>query len=116
MKVNKIKVYIKSEEIKYEVPGQLAAQEHPCYGFKKEVIAKLPEDHERAKKIAEEVAKEVGLDVEIYDLSNDFKSRISAFFRGIKTPTIEIGNKRVNGVPNKEKLLSLLDEKETLET
>jgi len=112
--VDKIKVYIKSEEVEYEVVGQLAVPGHPCHGFKKQVIVKLPENHERAKKIAEEVAEEEGLDVEIYDLSNSFKSRISAFFRGIKTPTIEIGNKRVNEVPSKEKLLSLLDEKEIL--
>ena len=113
--MDKIKVYIKSEETKYEVPGQLAVQGHPCYGFKKEVIVKLPEDHERAKRVAEEVAKEEGLDVEIYDLSSSFKSRISALFRGIKTPTVEIGNRRMNGVPSKEKLLSLLNEKEALE-
>ena len=115
MKVNKIKVYIKSEEVIHEIPGQLAVEGHPCHGFKKKVIVTLPEDHEKAKKIAEEVAKEKGLDVEIYDLKNGFKSRVSAFFRGIKTPTIEIGNRRVNGVPSKEKLLSLLHEKETLE-
>ena len=112
--MNKIKVYIKSEENTYEFPGQLAVKGHTCYGWKKETVAKLPEDHERAKKIAEEVAEEDGLDVEIYDLSNSFKSRISAFFRGIKTPAIEIGSKRVNGVPSKEKLLCLLDEKEIL--
>ena len=110
--MNKIKVYIKSEENTYELPDQLAVNGHPCYGWKKETVAKLPEDHERAKKIAEEVAEEEGLEVEICDLSNSFKSRISAFFRGIKTPTIEIGNKRVNGVPSREKILSLLDEKE----
>jgi len=109
---DKIEVYLKSEETKYEISGQLAVQGHPRHGFKKEVIVRLPENHERAKKIAEEVAEEEGLNVEIYDLSNSFKSRISAFFRGIKTPTIVIGNKRVNGIPSKEKLLSLLDEKE----
>jgi hypothetical protein len=113
---DKIKIYLKSEGIKYEIPGQLAVQGHPCYGFKKEVIVKMPENHERAKKIAEEVAKEEGLDLEIHDLSNSFKSRVSAFFRGIKTPTIEIGNRRVSEVPNKKKLLSLLNERETLET
>lgn len=113
---DKIRVYLKSEEIEYEVPGQFAVQGHPCYGFKKEVMVKLPEDHKKAKKIAEEVAKEEGLEVEIYDLSNSFKSRMLAFFRGIKAPTIEIGNRRVNGVPRKEKLLSLLNEKETLKT
>ena len=109
--MNKIKVYIKSEENTYEFSGQLAVKGHTCYGWKKETVAKLPEDHERAEKIAEEVAEEEGLNVEIYCLSNSFKSRISAFFRGMKTPTIEIGNIRVNGVPSKEKLLRLLDEK-----
>ena len=116
MKVNKIKVYIKSERIEYKIPDKFAIEGHPCHGFKKEAIVKLPEEHERAKKIAEDVAKEEGLEVEIYDLTSSFKNRISAFFRGIKTPTIEIGNRRVNGVPSKEKLLSLLTEKETLET
>lgn len=114
--MNKIKVYIKSEETTCEVPGQLAVRGHPCYGFRKEVVVKLPRDHERTKKIAEEIAKEEGLDVEIYDLSKSFKNKISAFFRGIKTPTVKIGNIQVNGVPSKEKLRSLLDEKETLVT
>lgn len=111
--MNKIKVYIKSEENTYEFSDQLAVKGHTCYGWKKETVAKLHEDHERKKKIAEEeVAEEEGLDVQIYDLSNSFKSRISALLGGIKTPTIEIGNKCVNEVPGKEKLLSLLDEKE----
>ena len=114
--MNRIKVYIKSEENTYEFPGQLAVKGHTCYGWKKETVAELPEDHEKAKKIAEEIAEEEGLDVEICDLSNSFKNRISAFFRGIKTPTIEIGNKRVNGVPSKERLLSLLDEEGILVT
>jgi len=113
--VNKVRVYIRSERIIHEIPGQLVVEGHPCYGFKKEVVVKLPEDHERAKRIAEEVAKEGGLDVEIYDLSNSFTSKISAFLRGIKTPTVEIGNRRVNGIPSKERLLSLLSGKENLE-
>ncbi|NIP66790.1 hypothetical protein GWN63_01655 [Candidatus Bathyarchaeota archaeon] len=104
----RIRVYLKSEEIECEISGKLAVQGHPCYGYKKEVIVKLPEAHKRAKKIAEEVAKEEGLEIEIYDLSNSFKNRLLAFFRSIKTPSIEIGNKRVNGVPSKEELLSLL--------
>lgn len=115
LRVNKIKVYVKSEKIEYEIPGRLAVEGHPCHGFKKGALVKLPEEHESARKIAEEVAKEGGLEVEIYDISNSFKSGISAFFKGIKTPTIEIGNRRVNGVPSKKKLLSLLNEKETRE-
>lgn len=110
--MNKIKVYIKSEESSYELPDHLAVKGHPCYRWKKETVAKLPENHERAKKIAEELAKQIGLEVEIYDLANSFRSRMLALLRGIKTPAIVIGNKRVNGIPSKEKLLSLLDEKE----
>lgn len=105
-----MRVYVRSEKIVHEIPGEPAAKEHPCYGSKHEVIVRLPEDHERAKKIAEDVAEEKGLDVEIHDLSNSFKGSIAAFFRGIKTPTIEIGNRHFYGVPSKEKLLSLLDE------
>ncbi len=116
MKLNKIKVYIKSEEIMYEIVGQLAVQGHPCHGFKREVVVKLPDDHERAKKIVEEVAAEKGFDVEICDLKYSLKSRISTLFRGIKTPSIEIGSRRVNGVPSKKELLSLVNEKGTLET
>lgn len=114
--MNKIKVYIKSEKIEYGIVGQLAVQGHTCSGLKKDVIVKLPDDHERAKKVAEEIAKEEGLDVEICDLNNSLKSRISAFFRGIKTPSIEIGSRRVNGVSSKEELLFLLNKKGTLET
>jgi len=77
--VNKIKVYIKSEENTYEFSNQLAVKGHMCYGWKKETVAKLPENHERTKKIAEEeVAEAEGLDVEICDLSNSLTSRISA--------------------------------------
>lgn len=112
---DKIKVYIKSEEIEYEIPGKLHVKGHPCHGFKREVVVKLPEDHERAKKTAVDVAKEEGLEVEIYDLANSFWSRVLAFFRGIKTPTIEIGKSRVNGVPRREKLLSLLNKEKNLE-
>jgi len=113
--VNRIRVYIRSEEDTYEFAGQLAVKGHTCYGWKKETVVKLPEDHRRAKKIAEEVAEEQGLDLEIYDLSDNFRNRISAFLRGIKTPTVEIGNRRVNGVPSKENLLSLLSEKQIVE-
>lgn len=114
--MNKVKVYIKSEEVVHEVPGKFAVESHPCHGFKKEVVVMLPEDHERAKRIAEEVAKEKGLDLEIYDLKNGFQSRVSAFFRGIRTPTIEFGSRRMSGVPSKEELLALLNEKDTFET
>lgn len=108
--MRKIRVYIRSEEIVHEVSGQLAVKGHPCYGFKKEVIVRLPENHERAKKIAEDVAREKGLDVEIYDLSNSLLGSMTAFLRGVKTPTIEIDDRRFNEVPSKEKLLTLLDE------
>jgi len=114
LKVSKIEVYIESQEIEYELPGQLAVQGHPCYGFKKELVVQLPEDHERAKRIAEEVGEEQGLDVEIHDLSKSVSSTISAFFKRIKTPAIEIGHRRVNGVPSKKQLLSLLNQRETL--
>jgi len=110
--VNKTKVYIKSEEKIYEFPDHLAVKGHTCYGWKKETVAKLPENHEKAKKIAEELAKEVGLEVEVYDLANSSSGRMLALLRGIKTPAIVIRNKRVNGIPGKEKLLSLLNEKE----
>jgi len=109
---DKIKVYLRSEKTEYEISGQLEVQGHPCHGFKRGIIVNMREDHERAKKIAEELAKEVGLEVEICDLANSFRSRMLALLRSIKTPAVVIGNKRVNGVLSKEKLLSLLDEKE----
>lgn len=115
-RVNKIKVYVKSKRIEYEVPDKLAIEGHPCHGFRKEAIVKFPGNHERAKRIAEELAKEEGLDIEIYDISDSISSRISAFFKGIKTPIIEVGGKQVNEVPSKEKLLSLLNQKEALKT
>lgn len=114
--MKKLKVFIKSEKNVYETSTKLLVDGHPCYGPRREVIITLPEDHERAREMAEEVAKEKGLDVEIHDLGKSFSSRMSAFLRGIKTPTIEIGDKRVNGVTSKEKLLSLLDDKGTSET
>ena len=110
----KIKVYIKSEEKAYEFPDQLAVKGHTCYGWKKETAAKLHENHERAKKMAEELAKEVGLEVEICDLANSFSRRMLALLRGKKTQAIVIGNKRVNGIPSEKKLLSPLNEEEIL--
>lgn len=113
--MNKIRVYIRSEKNTYEFAGQLAVNGHTCYGWRKETVVKLPEDHERAQKIAEEIAEEQGLELEIYDLSDNFSNKISALLRGIKTPAVEIGNRRLNGVPSKEKLLSLIDEKRIVE-
>ena len=108
--MNKIRVYIRSKEETCEFPNQLAVKGHTCYGWRKETVVKVPEAHKQAKKIAEEIADEQGLDLEICDLSANFKNRISAFFKGIKPPTVEIETRRLNGVPNKEALLTLLNE------
>lgn len=108
-------MYIRSEEDTYEFAGQLAVKGHTCYGWKKETVVKLPVDHKRAKKIADEIAEEQGLELEICDLSDNFRNKVAAFLRGIKTPTIEIGNRRVDGVPSKEELLSLLGRKHMVE-
>lgn len=82
---------MRSKVTEYKVSDLLAVPGHPCYGAKRVIMAKLPEDYEKAKTIAKEVAEERSLDVEICDLSENFWTRASAFFKGIRAPMIVVG-------------------------
>jgi hypothetical protein len=68
----------------------------------------MPETDKAALEVAREIAKETGVKLRIYDISS-FKGKIKASLRGVrKTPTIIIGKKRMEGVPKKEQLYSLV--------
>ena len=68
----------------------------------------LPEVDKLALNVTEEVAKETGVELRVYDITS-FKGKIKARFKGVRrTPTIIIDKNKIEGQPEKEQLISLL--------
>jgi len=77
----------------------------PEHRFEKHVSR----DDASAMRIAKEVAEEYGLELKIYDLAS-IRGWFSAKINKVKnTPTIIIGNNRIEGVPNKSQLLRMVN-------
>jgi protein-disulfide isomerase len=68
----------------------------------------MPEADRLALEIVREIAKEKGIKVEVFDISS-FKGKLKAKFASVKeTPTIVVGNRKIEGIPDKEQILKLL--------
>lgn len=106
----KVEVYAKNEEV---VTGDAhigrPMGDHWCT-FKETLKTEkvMSEADKLALKVVNEIAAERGLVVEVYDVSC-FKGKLKAKSKGVRqTPTILIGEKRIEGIPEKKQLLSLL--------
>lgn len=112
--VDKIEVYIRNEEV---VTGQAiigrpmsdGVSMHYCTAKETLKTEKVMSEASRlALEVANEFAKEKGLNVEVYDVST-FKGKLKAILRGIKTtPAIIIGKARIEGEHSSELLKSKL--------
>jgi len=108
--VDKVEVYIRNEEV---VVGQTMIGrpilDHWCTAkdtLKTEKV--MPEADRHALEIVREIAKKKGVKVEVFDISS-FKGKLKAKFAGVKeTPTIVVGNKKIEGVSDKEQILKSL--------
>jgi hypothetical protein len=70
--------------------------------------ALLPEVEKTTLKFWEELCNEKRVELRIYDVRT-FTGRMRARFRGVKkTPTIILGENRVEGTPEREQILCLL--------
>jgi predicted DsbA family dithiol-disulfide isomerase len=104
-----IEVYVKNEEVLTQ-PTYIGRplKGHWCTfkeTYKSEKV--MSETDKAALKIAEEVAKETGIELKVYDISS-IKGKMKASLKGVKnTPTIVVGKNKVEGVPEKEQLMSL---------
>jgi glutaredoxin len=108
--VSKIEVYIRNEEV---VTGDAyigrPVLDHYCTfreTLKTEKV--ISEADKRTLEIVKEIAKERGLKFEVCNVSS-FKGKVKAKSKGItQTPTIVVGEKKIEGTPDKEQLLNLL--------
>ncbi|NWF86512.1 hypothetical protein HXY32_01655 [Candidatus Bathyarchaeota archaeon] len=106
----KIEVYIRNEEV---VTGDAyigrPVADHWCT-FKETLKTEkvISEVDRRALEIVNEIAKERGLKVEVFNVSS-FRGKLKAKLKGItKMPTIIIDGRKIEGIPEKEQILSLL--------
>jgi hypothetical protein len=111
--VETIQVFVKNKKV---IAGTFKTVEFTSPGHEctaKPIVAPifepvLPETHEQAIKIAEKVAKENGMKLQVYNLSSSM-GRVEALFKGVKaTPTIIVKNQRLYGEITEKKVLSLL--------
>jgi hypothetical protein len=108
---DKIEVYIKKEEV---VVGKTVIgfpiPEHGMCSWKDTMKTEkvMPEADSVALEVAKDVAKERGIKVEVIDIST-FMGKLKAISEGVKkTPTIIVGERKIEGVPNKDQILKLL--------
>jgi len=112
-----IEVFVRSqkkltgENILVQVdPGHPCTMEHG-YGTAHTITCKtehvLPDEDRRVLDIAMVVAEEERLKIKVHDLSK-FGGKLKANFKGVqKTPTIILGDKRIDGSITKESILTL---------
>lgn len=108
--LTKIEIFIKEKEVTTgKVYVGSTVREHWCTlkeGLKKEKI--MPEDDKKTLEIVQELAKENGMHISIHNVSS-FRGRLKARRSGVKnTPTTVIGKQKIEGVPAREQILSLL--------
>lgn len=105
-----IEVYVKSEEkLKGTANGDYSIYaEHPCE-VKYNIMKTLCSNDKQALETLCDVAKKKRSVVKVYDLSTSW-GRLKAFTRGIRTvPAIAIGSSKIDGIPNREELLKILE-------
>lgn len=109
-----IEVFVRNQKAVVEsecvVPRETA---HPCSGttttvaYNEERI--LPEADQQALELARAVAEENDLKVKVYNLSTSFGS-FKALIKGVRrTPTVIVGNERIEGTITKQSLLKALE-------
>jgi hypothetical protein len=114
--MKKVELYVRTEEqllqdvysekgCEHTATGQWDPNRpHSKLGFVKNKT--LPERDKKALEIVQEIANERGWMLELHDVSS-LAGKISAHLKGIdQTPTILIGGSKIQGIPDKEELLS----------
>lgn len=107
---DRIEVYVKNEEVVVgkDMIGRPVAG-HWCTAkdtLKTEKV--MPEADRAALEVVNKVAEEKGVNVEVVDVSTFF-GRLKAKRAGVKeTPTIIIGKNKIEGVPEKEQVLRVV--------
>jgi len=93
------------QTVEFSTPG------HPCTA--KPITpplyeSVLPETHIHAIKIAEKIAKEKGMGLQVHNTSTRL-GKLNAFLKGVKeTPTVIIDNQKITGNITETALLSIL--------
>ena len=68
----------------------------------------LPETHKHTIKIAEKIAKEKGMRVQVHNISTKL-GKLKAFLKGVKeTPTVIVNNQKITGNITETAILSIL--------
>ena len=121
----KIKVYVSSFEISTLDYVDKDSVGHPCVtsrhgeniftGFKH--LPKgardghLADDQIKTVDVVDKFCKENGLEYEVVDIRNtSFVSKMKLMFKGIKAPTISFKGKKIERIPTKEDLNTLISE------
>jgi len=112
-----IEVYVKREEVPVVADYSSFSSDHAaCRGwaYKEESYMQyktkkiIPKRDEVALNLAIEVCKELKAELKIREVDT-IKGRILAYLKGIKnTPAIVVGRNKIEGIPKKEQLRSLL--------
>ena len=106
---DRLEVYIRNENVVLSTGIIRPVADHSCSdGMTGKTERIMSENDRSALKIAEEFADENGLSVEIYDVRS-IKGKMKARLRHVETtPTIIIGNSRVEGEFTPEELKNKL--------
>lgn len=108
-----IEVFVKNRKVLTESPCFVRVEAgHPCAGIAPGVTYQeesvLSKDDQHALDIVRAIAKEKGLDVKVYNLSTT-TGRLKARFKGVeKTPTILVGDKKIDGTIARDSILNAL--------
>jgi hypothetical protein len=110
--IDKVEVYVRNEEV---VVGQTIIgrpiADHWCTAkdtLKTEKV--MPETDRIALEVVNEIAREKGIKVEVFDVSS-FRGNLKAKSMGVKkTPTVVIGKNKIEGIPDKGQILKLLQQ------
>lgn len=112
-----VEVYVKRKNVPVVADYSSFATDHAaCRGsiYKEESYVKhktkkiMPEMDELALKLAIDVCDELRAELKMQDVGS-LKGKIFAYIKGVKnTPTIVVGKNKIEGLPEKEQLISLL--------
>lgn len=107
---DKIEVYIKNENVVISQGIMRPVIDHYCTdGTMSKTESIVPEREKLALTVAEEFANEKGLSFEVCDV-HTFKGKLKAKLRGVRTtPTIIIGENKIEGELAPELLKSKLE-------
>ena len=111
-----IEIYIRNEDVLVPVSAYLPILSSTLskWSFLPKDILKVyskvrvvPEEDRKALEIASEVSRKMKVRLKIYDICS-WEGKLKAKLKRVKkTPTIIVGNRKIEGVPEKEELISL---------